>query len=252
MPDTPEERRIATSFFTSNKITSASCPGPVPSSWTVVSSWPATTCAFVTITPSPAIQPEPCTPRPQAVPSTRTTLSPPPAPRDRGRSWSPAAARRGAGPVICGSGSKRASAFRIGPEGGRAAFSRWRISELLDVAREARARPASAARPRRRSTRSRAPGMRAGRPAQAVERPDALRRCVGEGGSRAPRARTRRSRRSPPRRSARRAARTATSPPRRGAAGRRAPPARHRPRSPQATVPRRSAPARSPRKPSQA
>ena len=53
---------------------SASMWSPSPSSWTVVSSWPATTWAFVTTTPSPATQPVPWTPRPHAVPSTLTTL----------------------------------------------------------------------------------------------------------------------------------------------------------------------------------
>ena len=39
----------------------------------MVSSEPATTCALVTIRPGATAQPEPSTPRPQAVPSTRTT-----------------------------------------------------------------------------------------------------------------------------------------------------------------------------------
>ncbi len=50
--------------------------GPSPASCAVVSSWPATTWAFVTTTPFPASQPLPCTPSPQAVPSTFTTLAP--------------------------------------------------------------------------------------------------------------------------------------------------------------------------------
>ena len=73
-PLTPGTRSTARSLRESNQIASASRRSPSPPTCTVVSSWPATTWALVTTIPSPATQPLPCTPSPQAVPSTRTTL----------------------------------------------------------------------------------------------------------------------------------------------------------------------------------
>ena len=84
-------------------------------------------------------QPLPCTPRPQAVPSTRTT--PRPAARTSG-SRAIAAFGRGTfadGPRIDGNGSKRASARRIGPDGGRTVLSRRRIAERWIGSRSSRA-----------------------------------------------------------------------------------------------------------------
>ena len=114
----------------SKRTARASSFAPVPRSWTTVSCSPATTCALVTTTPSPATQPEPSTPRPHAVPSTRTRL--PAAARTCG---SRAIREVGActsptpGPPIRGSGSKRASALRMKPDGGRTSLSARRIAD---------------------------------------------------------------------------------------------------------------------------
>ena len=62
--------------LTNVAATEASAAGlPFPPASTRVSSCPATTWAFVTTSPSRATQPEPATPRPQAVPRTLTTLA---------------------------------------------------------------------------------------------------------------------------------------------------------------------------------
>ena len=107
----------------------AARPGSRPPSRTVVSSSPATTCAFVTTSPGAATQPEPATPSPQALPSTFTTPA--------AASWTSGSrampARGGAtpasGPSIRGNGSRRRSEFSSGPDGGRTVLSRWRIAE---------------------------------------------------------------------------------------------------------------------------
>ncbi len=104
-------------------------PGSRPPSSTVVSSSPATTCAFVTTRPGAATQPEPATPSPHALPRTFTTLA--------AASWtsgSRAIRPRGgatpaSGPSIRGNGSSRRSEFSSGPDGGRTVLSRWRIAE---------------------------------------------------------------------------------------------------------------------------
>ena len=91
--------------------------------------------------PPRATQPEPSTPSPQAVPSTRTTL------RLAARTSGSRAIRAvgGAtsalGPLICGKGSKRASALSSRPDGGSVSFSAWMIWERWIVAAQlARAR----------------------------------------------------------------------------------------------------------------
>ena len=90
---------------------------------------PATTCAFVTTSPSPATQPEPSTPRPHAVPSTFTTL--PAASSTSGSLSIPRAggATFASGPSIFGKGSSRRRELSSGPEGGRIVLSRCRIVE---------------------------------------------------------------------------------------------------------------------------
>ena len=123
----------------SNATACASSIGPRPPSCTVVSSWPATTWAFVTTRPGPATHPEPLTPRPQAVPSTRTTEAP-----AASTSGSRAIAAVGggtsaSGPAMSGKGSNRARALRTEPDGGRTALSCWRISERWISLRSTRA-----------------------------------------------------------------------------------------------------------------
>ena len=111
--------------------------GPSPSICTVVSSWPATTWALVTTMPSPAIQPDPWTPRPQAVPSTLTTLC-------RRAHVGIAGDRRvgrayvGRGAVDARQGSKRASALRRARRAAGGLSSR-RITERWIGSRRSRA-----------------------------------------------------------------------------------------------------------------
>ena len=106
---------------------------------TVVSSSPATTWALVTIRPGRAAQPEPSTPSPQAVPSTRTTE--PPAPTtsgsvgDRRRR---ARATGAAGPMIEGAGSTRSSAFRTGARGRQHFVEAAQDHRALDVGAQPR------------------------------------------------------------------------------------------------------------------
>ena len=73
------------------------------------------------------------------MPSTRTTLRP--AARTSGSRaiFEFGGGTFAAGPRIDGNGSKRASACRIGPDGGSAAFSLWRISERWIGSRSSRA-----------------------------------------------------------------------------------------------------------------
>ena len=125
----PGTRSTARSLRGSNAIAVASSCGPLPRSSTLVSVWPATTCALVTTTPSRATQPEPSTPSPHAVPRIFTTLAA--AARTCGSRPIPFAggATFASGPSILGNGSKRASAFSSGPDGGSALLSRDRISE---------------------------------------------------------------------------------------------------------------------------
>ena len=112
--------------------------------WTVVSSWPATTCALVTTTPSPATQPLPCTPEPAGrAEHAGPRCGPPRAPPGRGRSSQfGRPARPASGPSICGNGSKRASACRIGPDGGstlvQLAEDRRPLDRLAQLARARR------------------------------------------------------------------------------------------------------------------
>jgi hypothetical protein len=127
------------SLRSSKAIATASSAVPSPPTCTIVSSWPATTCALVTTTPGRTTQPEPSTPRPQAVPRMRTTLGA--AARTCG---SRATAARGAGtsafgPSMVGNGSKRASALRIGPLGGRTSLSRLSTAERWMSPRSSRA-----------------------------------------------------------------------------------------------------------------
>ena len=176
-PASPGTRSSARSLRASNQIASVSSRSPSPPTCTVVSSWPATTWAFVTTTPLPATQPLPCTPRPQAVPSTRTTLRP-----ARRTSGSRAMAESGggtfgAGPSISGNGSKRASACRIGPDGGRRSFSSLRIAERWIGSRSSLApgvwsatAPAIHTRPRPRQPTSTAPATPSSTPSRSPRR----------------------------------------------------------------------------------
>ena len=156
------------------------------------------------------------------------------------------------GPSTCGNGSKRASAFRKPPDGGRCSLSVAEDLRALDVARAARARPASAARRRRTATR-----CPARRPPAAPRR----RRCRGPRAARpAGRAAGSRATRAPSpgaaeddraeQREQRRVGRLRAR--RRGAAARaRAPMTAPGDEARPATARRRSAPARTPRAPSQ-
>ena len=111
-----------------SKATASASRRSVPGASTVVSSCPATTCAFVTTRPGAATQPEPAIVRPHAVPDTRTTLDAaartPGARKTCGLGGSTGAS----GPAMAGNGSTRASA-RSAREGGAISFSRWSTSE---------------------------------------------------------------------------------------------------------------------------
>ena len=103
--------------------------GNSPPTSTVVSCSPATTCALVSTSPGRATHPEPSMARPQAVPSTRTTLREAArTPGERATAGS-GGATSGEGPAIEGSGSRRASALRIGPVGGSRRLRSRRIAE---------------------------------------------------------------------------------------------------------------------------
>ena len=88
----------------------------------------------------PAIQPEPSTPSPQALPRTRRTEA---AARSTSGSLEDAARRARAtsasGPRTSGLGSIRRSTFRSGPDGGKASFSAARIDERWTASRRSRA-----------------------------------------------------------------------------------------------------------------
>ena len=88
---------------------------------------PATTWALVTTTPGAATQPLPSIPSPQAVPYTRTTLGRAAATPPERRTRREGPATSAAGPCTDGSGSSRASASRIGPDGGSSWSSARRI-----------------------------------------------------------------------------------------------------------------------------
>ena len=94
---------------------------------------PATTWALVTTSPGAATQPLPSIPSPQAVPNTRTTLR-----RAARTEPSRRIARVGVetsadGPCTDGSGSNRASALRIGPDGGQQPIELAQDRRALDV-----------------------------------------------------------------------------------------------------------------------
>jgi hypothetical protein len=84
---------------------------------------------LVTTTPGWATHPEPSISRPQAVPSTRTTL------REAARTPGSRAIAAGgvetlgSGPEIDGNGSRLASTLRIGPLGGSSWLSSLNITE---------------------------------------------------------------------------------------------------------------------------
>ena len=121
------------SFFES-KATATASSWPRPRISTTVSSWPATTCAFVTTVPSPAAQPEPETRRPHALPSTWTTESP--ARRTSGSAGTPVLGgpTSTSGPSTRGNGSKRASALSSVSDG-RTSLSLSRIADRWTVRR---------------------------------------------------------------------------------------------------------------------
>ena len=248
-PGLPSARRMARSFFGSNQIASASWRGPLPCTCTVVSSWPATTWALVTTIPFPATQPEPCTPSPQAVPSTFTTL------RTRGAHLGIARDRRVGRPHA-----------RIGTVDPRErvearerleqrARRRQHAVQLLEDRRalDRLAQLAGARRLQRHGARdpreAQAQAAHEHRARRSRRAPRAGRRGGGAGGSRAPPARTPAGLRAAARPRARTGARRATANPPRAAAGRAASPPAHRPRSPPARARRRSVPAGSPKRP---
>ena len=104
-----------------------------------MSSSPATTCAFVTTTPSRATQPDPSTPSPHAVPSTFATLRPAALTCGSRAMRELGGATFASGPLMCGKGSKRASAFRIAPDGGSVLLRARRIVERWMSRRSPRA-----------------------------------------------------------------------------------------------------------------
>ena len=164
--------------------------------------------------------PIPATARPQAVPRTRTTLARAACTSRSARM--PARRRRDVGlraPGCAGNGSTRASAFRIGPDGGSSSFSRLRIAERWMSCRSSRAPGVCSATAPAIQTRPEPERRDQHGAADAVDAPRAARRRSGAGCRRPPpRAR---SRPAPPTISApmrRRAARRASSIPPRAAA----------------------------------
>ena len=144
----------------------ASRPGSrsEPAGVTVVSLSPATTCALVTTRPGAAIQPDPSTPRPQAVPSTRTTPALAAWTSGSRAIFESGAATSGLGPWTATRGSIRWSALISELEGGNALLSARRIEERCTAVRSPCApgafsatAPKSQARPSASATRSTAP-----------------------------------------------------------------------------------------------
>ena len=110
--------------------------GELPPTSTVVSCSPATTCALVTTMsgcghPARALDRQPAGGAEHAHDAARGARARP----ARARSAGCGAATSGEGPVIEGSGSSRASAFRIGPDGGSSSLSSRRIAERWMSAR---------------------------------------------------------------------------------------------------------------------
>src|SRR5439155_14166799 len=96
---------------------------------TIVSSSPATTCAAVTTSDGAATQPLPAMRRPQAEPSTRTTLG---AARRTPRECSSAGsggATGASGPAMLGNGSTRARIFMM-LDGGTASYNSCSTSDF--------------------------------------------------------------------------------------------------------------------------
>ena len=96
---------------------------------------PATTCALVTTSPGEPTQPLPSIPRPQAVPTTLTTLVRAVMTPRLARIPRRGGGTSAAGPRTDGSGSNRDSALRIGPDGGSSWLSPRRIAERWMSAR---------------------------------------------------------------------------------------------------------------------
>ena len=120
-PSGSDERSTATSFRASNATACVRNRSPPTS--TVVLSWPATTCAAVTTSRGPATQPLPDTERPQATPSTRTTLGAAARTPGRRSSAGSGGSAGASGPAIAGNGSTRWIAS-ISRPGGTNAFRR--------------------------------------------------------------------------------------------------------------------------------
>ena len=128
----------AMSFVGSNAIGSRGRPGELPPISTVVSCSPATTWALVTTTSGAATQPGALDRQPAGgAEHAHDAARGAPAPRRCARSRLRARRRPATGPVIDGSGSSRASAFRIGPDGGSTWLSSRRIAERWMSARSA-------------------------------------------------------------------------------------------------------------------
>ena len=106
-----------------------------PAGVTVVWPTPATTGAFVTTTPRAATQPDPSTPRPHAVPSTRTTLPEAALTSGSRAIFESGAATSGLGPWIETLGSIRWSTLISALEGGNASFRARRIADCWTASR---------------------------------------------------------------------------------------------------------------------
>ncbi len=225
----PGTRSTARSFLGSKETACASSPGWRPRSSTRVSFCPATTCALVTTSSSPATQPEPSTPSPQALPRILTTELRGRRGRRGVRAIEAVGARTlASGPSMRGNGSSRASA-ESRPVRGR----EDRVELLQDcgalhlaagltaVGQRQRAKhPRDAQTDDRGQRRAQDPVDRGRAPERPASTPAAASRC--------PRSRSR----TPSRRSAHRPARrpetTASGARRRAAAARRASPPRRR------------------------
>ena len=143
--DSPGTLRMATSLCGSNRTACAARPGPTPPTWTAVSVSPATTWALVTTRPgaphpSAALHPEPAGGAEHADDAAGGPLHPR-AGEDPGDGDGTSAA----GPWTDGIGSNRASALRIGPDGGSSPSSARRMVEPWMSARSGRELEASSA-----------------------------------------------------------------------------------------------------------
>ena len=132
-----------------------------------------------------AAPPSPSPPRPGRTPSPAPSRrsAPPPAPPGRARSASRRRPTRPRGPVDLGIGSKRASAFSIGPDGGKGRVQPLRIVERWMSRRSSRA-PGRLERHRARDPGDpEADAPQQDRAADAVERPEPVAACAPRSGN---------------------------------------------------------------------